>query len=135
MNNKLYCVSLSTEGAISYHIFYCEGAVSNNPTSTPPSQSQATPTSHSTPSKATPPLSLSSSCRRRSPPRHSVSLLLQHQIGCEECLSPVVDRCKDKGKCPKKIGFFTLSQTMGRWGVQSPKLFSENNHSVIFTYF
>ena len=28
--------------------------------------------------------------------------------------------------------FGTLSQTMGRW-VQSPKLFSENNHSVIFT--
>ena len=33
----------------------------------------------------------------------------------------------------KKTDLFgTLSQTMGRW-VQSPKLFSENNHSVIFT--
>ena len=32
--------------------------------------------------------------------------------------------------------FGTLSQTMGRWvqrWFQSPKLFSENNHSVIFT--
>ena len=32
--------------------------------------------------------------------------------------------------------FGTLSQTMGRWvlrWVQSPKLFSENIHSVIFT--
>ena len=28
--------------------------------------------------------------------------------------------------------FGTLTQTMGRW-VHSPKLFSENNHSVIFT--
>ena len=37
----------------------------------------------------------------------------------------------------KKTDLFgTLSQTMGRWvqrWVQSPKLFSENNHSVIFT--
>ena len=37
----------------------------------------------------------------------------------------------------KKTNLFgTLSQTMGRWvqrWVQSPKLFSENNHSVIFT--
>ena len=39
------------------------------------------------------------------------------------------------GKVPKKNVFFgTLFQTMDRWGVQSPKLFSENNHSVIFTY-
>ena len=37
----------------------------------------------------------------------------------------------------KKTDLFgTLSQSMGRWvqrWVQSPKLFSENNHSVIFT--
>ena len=42
-----------------------------------------------------------------------------------------------KGRCQKKTNLFgTLSQTMGRWvkrWVQSPKLFSENIHSVTFT--
>ena len=46
-------------------------------------------------------------------------------------------RVEGKGSCQKKTDLFgTLSQTMGKWvqrWVQSPKLFSENNHSVIFT--
>ena len=48
-----------------------------------------------------------------------------------------LDRKSNLGKVSKKPNLFgTLSQTMGRWvqrWVQSPKLFSENNHSVIFT--
>ena len=50
--------------------------------------------------------------------------------------NPIATR-SDLGKVSKKTDLFgTLSQTMGRWvqvQVQSPKLFSENIHSVIFT--
>ena len=39
------------------------------------------------------------------------------------------------GKVSKKTFFWVFVPNYGYLGVQSPKLFSENNHSVIFTYF
>ena len=40
-----------------------------------------------------------------------------------------------QGRCPKKTVFWDFVPNYGQVGVQSPKLFSENNHSVIFIYF